>query len=128
MTIIEADSVSSKPHRVDSLQIFAGQRYSFVVSTFLAKAEHLILTSLAQLKADQPIDNYWIRANPHGEGNFTNGINSAILRYEGAPAADPDVTKPPVLVNQLCEQDLTPFTPMPVVRDFDMPEGVQLRL
>ena len=38
MTIIEADAVSSMPHRVDSLEIFAGQRYSFVVSYFLANS------------------------------------------------------------------------------------------
>ena len=38
MTIIEADAISSKPHTVDSLQIFAAQRYSFVVSHFLTKS------------------------------------------------------------------------------------------
>ena len=32
MTIIEADGVNTKPLTVDSIQIFAGQRYSFVVS------------------------------------------------------------------------------------------------
>ena len=31
MTVIEADSVSVQPVTVDSIQIFAGQRYSFVV-------------------------------------------------------------------------------------------------
>ena len=31
MTIIEADAVNTKPHTVDSLEIFAGQRYSFIV-------------------------------------------------------------------------------------------------
>ena len=38
MTIIMADSISTKPHRVDSLEIVAGQRYSFVVSYFLTKS------------------------------------------------------------------------------------------
>ena len=90
--------------------------------------ERLIPTSLAQLEANQPIDNYWIRANPHGTGNFTSGINSAILRYDGAPVADPNVTTPPALVNLLREQDLTPFTPMPVVRDPNMTTGAQSRL
>ena len=72
---------------------------------------------LAQLDANQPIDNYWIRANPdHGTVNFTGGINSAILRYSGAEPVEPNVTVAPPLVNELREQDLTPFTPMPVVR------------
>ena len=87
----------------------------------------MILTSLAQLEANQPIDNYWIRASPDNMGDFTNGNNSAILRYEGAPVVDPNVTKPPALVNMLREQDLTPFMPMPVVRDPNMTTGAQLR-
>lgn len=32
MTIIEADGVSTQPYTVDALQIFAGQRYSFVLN------------------------------------------------------------------------------------------------
>ncbi|KAJ7464416.1 laccase 2 precursor [Mycena latifolia] len=72
MTIIEVDGVSHKPLTVDSLQIFAGQRYSFV------------------LIANQKVDNYWIRANPNlGLTGFDGGINSAILRYVGAPKAEP---------------------------------------
>lgn len=34
MTIIEADSVNTQPLVVDSIQIFAAQRYSFVVRTY----------------------------------------------------------------------------------------------
>lgn len=33
MTIIEVDGVNSLPHTVDKIQIFAAQRYSFVVRT-----------------------------------------------------------------------------------------------
>lgn len=40
MTIIEVDGVETKPHTVDSLTIFAAQRYSVIV------------------KANQPIGNY----------------------------------------------------------------------
>ncbi|KAK1225832.1 laccase, multicopper oxidase, benzenediol:oxygen oxidorectuctase, partial [Marasmius sp. AFHP31] len=70
--VIEVDSVSHQVKRADSLKIFAGQRYSLV------------------LKADQPVGNYWIRANPNlGPSGFVNGINSAILRYAGAPAQEP---------------------------------------
>lgn len=32
LTIIEVDGVNTQPYVVDSIQIFAGQRYSFVVS------------------------------------------------------------------------------------------------
>ena len=32
MVIIEVDGVNSQPLEVDSIQIFAGQRYSFIVS------------------------------------------------------------------------------------------------
>ncbi|KAF9563631.1 hypothetical protein CPC08DRAFT_824885 [Agrocybe pediades] len=75
LTIIEVDSINVTPLTVDSIQIFAGQRYSFV------------------LKTNQPISNYWIRANPNaGTTGFAGGLNSAILRYWGAPNADPATT------------------------------------
>ncbi|THV04436.1 laccase [Dendrothele bispora CBS 962.96] len=75
MTIIEADGVSTKPVTVNALQIFAAQRYSFV------------------LNANQPIDNYRIRAQPPNATSnsvgFKDGINSAILRYKGANDSAP---------------------------------------
>ncbi|KAG1888610.1 laccase [Suillus subluteus] len=74
MTVIEADGELTQPLLVDSLQLFAGQRYSVV------------------LVANQPVDNYWIRALPNntlGLNNFINNQNSAILRYNGAPVAEP---------------------------------------
>ncbi|OCH92441.1 laccase 2 precursor [Obba rivulosa] len=72
LTVIEADGQNTHPLTVDAIDIFAGQRYSFV------------------LNADKPVHpglsgNYWIRANPgFGPVNFTGFINSAILRYVGA--------------------------------------------
>ncbi|KAL4065719.1 laccase [Scleroderma yunnanense] len=78
MTVIEADGVETLPMVVDSLPVFAGQRYSVVVT------------------ADQPIGNYWIRALPDLLPNtFDGGLNSAILRYAGAPEADPATTPGP---------------------------------
>ncbi|TEB22071.1 laccase 2 precursor [Coprinellus micaceus] len=78
MTIIEADGVNVQPLTVDSIQIFAGQRYSFV------------------LNANQPVDNYWVRANPNiGTTGFDGGLNSAILRYTGAANVDPTTTQTP---------------------------------
>ncbi|KAK0444082.1 laccase [Armillaria borealis] len=71
-TIIEVDGVNHQPYTVDQIQIFAGQRYSFV------------------LNANQEVDNYWVRALPSvGTSGYTKGINSAILRYSGAAEAEP---------------------------------------
>ncbi|KAK7037629.1 laccase, multicopper oxidase, benzenediol:oxygen oxidorectuctase [Paramarasmius palmivorus] len=72
MNIIEVDAVNVVPKVADSFKIYAGQRYSFV------------------LNAIRPVGNYWIRADPNlGVSGFANGINSAILRYVGAPNAEP---------------------------------------
>ncbi|KAI0290169.1 laccase [Russula brevipes] len=99
LTIIEVDGINVRPLLVDSLQIFAGQRYSAV------------------LKADQPIANYWIRALPNiGEKGFANFTNLAILRYNKAPPSNP--TLPPANAPQgtlpLNETDLHPLVPTPV--------------
>ena len=81
MTIIEADGIEVLPVVVDSLPIFAGQRYSVVVT------------------ADQPVDNYWIRAFPDtGPQTFDGGLNSAILRYAGAPTNDPTTNQGPYVL------------------------------
>lgn len=74
LTVIEADGENTAPLVVDSLQIHAGQRYSVV------------------LTANQPVGNYWIRANPSlplGSPGFLGGRNSAILRYAGALPVEP---------------------------------------
>ncbi|KAF9563579.1 yellow laccase [Agrocybe pediades] len=90
MTIIETDSEDVQPHVVDSIQIFPGQRYSFI------------------LTANQQVSNYWIRAQPsNGNRGFRGGINSAILRYSGAPARDPVTIQ--TLRNTLKESDLRPL-------------------
>jgi iron transport multicopper oxidase len=72
-TIIEADGELTEPLVVDQIQILAGQRYSVV------------------LVADKLVGNYWIRSLPSisTTGGFDGGVNSAILRYVGAPVADP---------------------------------------
>lgn len=95
LTIIEADGENTKPSIVDSIQIFAGQRYSFV------------------LTANQPVDNYWIRAlTSSGNGvlptSFAGGINSAILRYKGAWIADPTSLQTPSVM-PLVEANLHPL-------------------
>ncbi|KAJ3513766.1 hypothetical protein NLJ89_g2761 [Agrocybe chaxingu] len=91
MTIIEVDTVNTVPLEVDSIQIFAGQRYSFVLNT------------------NQPISNYWIRSEPNvGTQGFDGGINSAILRYWGADAIDPNTTS--TLTNPMLETNLVPLS------------------
>ncbi|KAH9963477.1 laccase [Lactifluus volemus] len=103
MTVIEVEGTNVQPLLVDSIRIFAGQRYSVVV------------------KADQPINNYWLRALPitAGGGNtgFSGGINVGVFHYDDAPEAPP-TTDPavnvPVSVKPLVETDLHPLVPTPV--------------
>ncbi|KAJ2924930.1 hypothetical protein H1R20_g12183, partial [Candolleomyces eurysporus] len=94
LVVIEADGESTMPTApVDGVQIFAGQRYSLI------------------LNASQPISNYWIRANPDLaplRDQFQGGVNSAILRYAGAPEVEPTTPLPPSL-EFLRESDLHPF-------------------
>jgi iron transport multicopper oxidase len=71
-----------------------GQRYSLV------------------LNANQPIDNYWIRALPNTgrlnlNSTFENGVNSAILRYEGAIEQEPTSMKQ-AQITPLVEANLHP--------------------
>ncbi|KAJ2924931.1 hypothetical protein H1R20_g12182, partial [Candolleomyces eurysporus] len=94
LVVIEADGESTVPTKpVDAVQIFAGQRYSFV------------------LHANQEISNYWIRANPNLaplNNVFEDGVNSAILRYAGAQPVEPPFSEPPSL-KLLKETDLHPL-------------------
>ncbi|XP_006460587.1 laccase-12 [Agaricus bisporus var. bisporus H97] len=88
LTIIEADGENTDPLVVDYLEIYAGQRYSVV------------------LNANQPVDNYWIRANSsNGPRDFVGGTNSAILRYAGASNSDPTTELGP-RNNRLVENNL----------------------
>ncbi|KAF9233718.1 laccase [Melanogaster broomeanus] len=87
-TVIEADGEPTRPLVIDSIPIYAAQRYSFI------------------LEANQTVDNYFIRVNPTSyNSTFNNGLNSAILRYSGAPIEDPPTRKWP-LVNPLLESNL----------------------
>jgi len=81
------------------IPLASGQRYSVV------------------LNASQPIDNYWIRALPNSGWNglaksFDGGINSAILRYSGAPAEEPTTGQQQNKV-VLQETALAPLVPTP---------------
>ncbi|KAF8907135.1 putative laccase 1d precursor [Mucidula mucida] len=82
LTAIEFDGVEHDPVVAENVDVFAAQRVSVI------------------LEANQPIDNYWIRAPPTG-GNLANNPNQnpnfalAIVRYEGAPAVEPTTTRVP---------------------------------
>jgi iron transport multicopper oxidase len=96
LTIIEVEGTNVKPLVVDQIQIFVGQRYSFV------------------LHANQPVNNYWIRALPNkGNATTNNGINSAILRYAGAHIGDP-TSQDTSGKHPLVETNLHPLVPSPV--------------
>ncbi|KAJ7075749.1 laccase [Mycena belliarum] len=72
--VIETDGIETRPRTVSSFDIFAAQRYSVV------------------LTANQPVDNYWIRAPmvlKGGSDTLDPNNVKAILRYSGAPAVDP---------------------------------------
>ncbi|KAJ1302813.1 hypothetical protein OPQ81_003119 [Rhizoctonia solani] len=76
MTIIEADGIAHEPLVVDSFDIYAGQRYSFI------------------LEANQTVANYWVSAPMTVAAAGTNSNLDAtnvyaVLRYEGAPEAEP---------------------------------------
>ncbi|KAF5354960.1 hypothetical protein D9756_005793 [Leucocoprinus leucothites] len=99
LTVIEADATETQPKTVNTIQLLAGQRYSAV------------------LDANQQVANYWIRALPNTGGSnglnttFDGGINSAILRYKGAPVADPTTQKQ--TQDKLLETDLHPLNNVP---------------
>ncbi|KAE9405272.1 laccase [Gymnopus androsaceus JB14] len=83
LTIIEVDGINTEPHTVNFIKMYPSQRYSVV------------------LCAHQEIGNYRVRAlSSAGVGayNFTNGVNSGILRYKGAPNVEP-TTSPSSNVN-----------------------------
>ncbi|KAJ7904027.1 laccase-2, partial [Mycena leptocephala] len=74
--VMELDGVEHDPTPFQRADIYAAQRISLI------------------LKANQSVDNYWIRAPPTG-GNAKNNPNldptltRAILRYIGAPEVEP---------------------------------------
>lgn len=86
--------MNTQPLVVDQIQIYAAQRYSFV------------------LEANQPIDNYWIRSKPdHGNNtSFDNGVNSGILRYVGAKNVEPPTRNVTTSVAITDDTSLHPLT------------------
>ncbi|KAI0297810.1 multicopper oxidase-domain-containing protein [Multifurca ochricompacta] len=129
MTVIEVEGNNVQPLRVDSLEIFAAQRYSVVVN------------------ANQPVDNYCksslgrgflqanltktgMRALPNAAGrNFSNLNNLAVLHYAGAPDTNPTVDPTvniPVSKLPLVETNLHPLTPSQ--RQTPFPAGADINI
>ncbi|KAI9508590.1 laccase [Russula earlei] len=102
MTVIEVEGTNVKPLLIDSLEIFAGQRYSVVVT------------------ANQPVSNYWIRSIGKSAAvttNFSDFNSLAVLHYAGAPNQNPTVdptTNIPVSQYPLVETNLHPLAPTTV--------------
>ncbi|KAG6887567.1 laccase, multicopper oxidase, benzenediol:oxygen oxidorectuctase [Termitomyces sp. T32_za158] len=78
ITFMEADGIEHDPVEVQNIDVYTAQRVSAI------------------LNANQPVDNYWIRApptggapGPTGNPNFDPDLTRAILRYKGAPDAEP---------------------------------------
>ncbi|XP_054269197.1 uncharacterized protein LOC128990701 [Macrosteles quadrilineatus] len=73
LTVISSDGSDVKPKTVDSLVSYAGERWDFV------------------LDADAEVGNYWMRFTGlmDCDERFTKAHQLAILRYEGAPAEEP---------------------------------------
>lgn len=96
-TVIEVDGISTDPLVVDSIQIFAGQRYSIV------------------LEANQTVDNYWIRAQPNigNRTTFNDDLNAAVLRYVGAnTTTDPTFNHTQSII-PLVESNIVPLDHAP---------------
>lgn len=90
MTVIAADGALTKPRQVDSVILAIGDRYDVIVD------------------ADQPVANYWIRANTLEPGK-DHGVK-AILNYKGAGTAEPPPSKA-VWGRTLEVMDLNPYMP-----------------
>lgn len=93
LTVIEVEGVAVQPYTVNTIQILAGEFHCPGTPAFLlihlAGQRYSVV-----LNANQTVGNYWIRALPNSgarnlNATFANGVNSAILRYSGAPNANP---------------------------------------
>ena len=71
MTIIATDGQPIVPFDVESLVLYAGERFDFVLS------------------ANNSVGNYWVKVKGIGECREKSTKQTAILRYDGSPEEDP---------------------------------------
>ncbi|KAL4230719.1 Mco1p [Mactra antiquata] len=72
LTMIATDGNAFEKIEADSFNIFAGERYDFV------------------LNASMPVGNYWVRVRGLADCGVKQAKQVAILRYTGAPDEDPE--------------------------------------
>ncbi|KAL0569009.1 laccase, multicopper oxidase, benzenediol:oxygen oxidorectuctase [Marasmius crinis-equi] len=94
ITAMEFDGVEHDPVTVQNVDVYAAQRVSVI------------------MEANQPVDNYWVRAPPTGGSatnnpNFDPTLTKAILRYKGAPDAEPTTSN--VAGMKLNDADMHPI-------------------
>ncbi|XP_069129876.1 uncharacterized protein [Argopecten irradians] len=73
LRVISSDGNPFRPVDVQSLNIFAGERYDVVVL------------------ADQDVGSYWIRARGQADCNVKSAFQQAILRYNGTKTETPSL-------------------------------------
>ena len=107
MTIIEVDGVEHEPLTVNQFDIFPAQRYSIVVEANQPIGNYCEYLSSYHVARDELLSlSIGIRVNSStGNSGFEGGINSAILRYAGAPDEEP-TTSEQTNINKLFEGDL----------------------
>ena len=66
LTIIATDGFPVKPMTVESLNVFAGERFDIVIA------------------ATQPVGSYWIRTRGEADCIVKRAHQEAILRYQGS--------------------------------------------
>ncbi len=84
------------------------QRYSFILNSNQPVGNYCVLSSYPRVLSKE-VTSYWtgIRSLPDrgvGSNTFNGGLNSAILRYAGAPIQDPTTTSS--VSNPLVETNL----------------------
>ncbi|TFY75864.1 hypothetical protein EWM64_g8147 [Hericium alpestre] len=115
MTIIEVDGSNVEPLKVDSITIYPAQRYSFILEANQHADNYCEPLSSSVLIARAYSVLPGMRSLPSAPiAQTTNsGVNSAILRYRGAPHTRP-ATKQVNSTLPLVETNLHPLVPSPV--------------
>ncbi|KAF5391088.1 hypothetical protein D9757_003138 [Collybiopsis confluens] len=98
LTVMEFDGVEHDPVTVQNVDVYAAQRISAVV------------------EANQPVANYWMRAPPTGGApapagnpNFNPNLTLAIVRYAGAPVAEPTSNNTGIVGTKLDDANMHPI-------------------
>ena len=117
-TVVAADFVPIQPYTTTNLFIAIGQRYDVIID------------------ADQPVENYWFRAEVQDKTgsdcgrNANNGNIKSIFHYKGAPSTFPHSTG--VSYKQRCDDEVVvpywnSFVPKgPIEKGGDLNTSIQI--